>query len=66
MSSEAHVDADKLPEDLTAIMDDCILLTGVVDEKRLLEKLIIYIVHRDHKVLEHGIKLGKEQNVKKA
>lgn len=34
-------------------------------ENELLENLIIFIVNRDGKVLEHGIKVGKDQsNVK--
>jgi hypothetical protein len=30
-------------------------------EQVLMENLIIFIVNRDHKVLEHGIKVGKDQ-----
>lgn len=33
---------------------------GIHTETKLLEKLIIYIVNRDGKILEHGIKVGKE------
>ena len=30
-------------------------------ERELMQSLVIYISNRDGKVLEHGIKLGKEQ-----
>ena len=34
---------------------------GQQRERELLENLIIFIVNRDGKVLEHGIKVGKDQ-----
>lgn len=60
MSQEAHVDADKLPEDLRKIIEESRNMGFDIDDNVLLEKLVIYIVHRDHKVFEHGIKQGKE------
>jgi len=59
---------DNLTEDLRAILEDDANLSdhplefGCMDTDKLLEQLVIYIVHRDHKILEHGIKVGKDQS----
>lgn len=57
MSNDVHVDADNLAGDLNVI------LSGFAEVPiQLLEKLVIYIANRDHKVFDHAYKLGKESN----
>ena len=57
---------DNLTEDLKEILSDDNNISsdgldfGCLDTDKLLEQLVIYIVYRDHKVLQHGIKVGKE------
>lgn len=34
-----------------------------IDEEKLMENLTVYIVKRDGEVLEHGIKVGRRQNI---
>lgn len=60
--------SDTLPEDNLAgdleklseeIFEDNRITMNSTRKLLFMEKLTIYIVDRDHKVLEHGIKLGK-------
>lgn len=64
--------SDNLAEDLERIIDESIsddaLDFGQIDPKVLMEKLTIYLVDRDHKILQRGIELGQQkavENVKK-
>lgn len=55
---------DNLTEDLLKIINEWLRPFAEGGNARvgdLMEKLTIYIVNRDHKVLQHGINLGKEQ-----
>ena len=36
-------------------------IDGLMDQKKYLDELVPYIVARDHKILDHGIKVGKGQ-----
>ena len=51
---------DNLTEDLQAIITGNAPDLEDRDANLLLENLIRYIVNRDHKVLEHGIKVGRQ------
>lgn len=54
---------DNLEKDLRELISKSRIngRVGAHRENDLLENLIIFIVNRDGKVLEHGIKVGKEQ-----
>lgn len=68
MSKQQILTEDNLTEDLLEIIHEWLQPFAEGRNSKvsvLIEKLTIYIVHRDHKVLEHGIKVGKEsKNVK--
>jgi hypothetical protein len=58
---------DTLEKDLLAILEphkDEILSGEYTEDKfnELMQKFVIYIVNRDHKILNHGIDLGRKQN----
>ncbi len=61
---ETEETRDNPTKDLQKIISDSRInqRVGVHRETKLLEDLVIYIVARDHRVLEHGIKLGKDQS----
>lgn len=63
-SETVHLNPDDLPKDLSQLWDEVFedqRITQLATRKLLyMEKLVLYIVNRDHKVLDHGIKLGKE------
>ena len=55
---------DDLAKDLDEIVDNWIDGGMPLDSRDLMQKLIMYIVARDHKILQHGIKVGKDQHEK--
>lgn len=48
---------DTLIEDLVTMLSDAGLTT--VQHKAVLDKLVPYLVDRDHKILRHGIETGR-------
>lgn len=53
--SDGLYEADNLAGDIN------VLVSGFTEVPiQLIEKLVIYIVNRDHKVFDHAYKLGKE------
>lgn len=65
--SEQETKETPIKDDLTKDLRDLISKSringrvGQHRENQLLENLVIFIVNRDGKVLEHGIKVGKDQ-----
>lgn len=62
-TKSAHVDSDNLAADLFSIIQTSYPETSShepIDEHLLMEKLVSYIVERDHKVFDHAYKLGQK------
>jgi hypothetical protein len=59
---------DELAKDLREILEDPANLSddaldaGCMNSDKQLEDLLIYLVARDHKILQHGVELGKATN----
>lgn len=51
---------DNVPKDLETLFENSRTPFMNIDEEKLMQSLVIYIVNRDHKILNHGIELGKK------
>jgi hypothetical protein len=67
-ATTSHQKDEAIPDnpasELLEIIDECNVeapATHYIDETRLMEKLSIYVVNRDHKILQHGIERGRSR-----
>lgn len=58
---EVKQEVDDLAKDLVEMLAEYFMATSN-DLVSITQKLCIYIVDRDHRVLKHGIKLGEERS----
>lgn len=65
MEQSKNTTDDTLTEDLEAIINENKDWKMDINEEKLMEKLTIYIVNRDGKILTHGIQVGKNQEIKR-